>query len=1096
MFSISCVSATEQLDANSTIEISDSNEWNDNSIQEDTDYDSILTHSVDETNLCKTDTKTISYEAIRSVENGMNSNPSENNVLKEAKGDFNLLQDLINQASANSVITLNRDYTFTAGLDDDLINGIYVNKNNLTIDGNGHTINALGKARIFFITSNYVTLTNINFINGYVAEDNYWRASGPGGAIFYQEYTNHNLVYNCNFVNNTADNGGAIYFYGAPYCTIASCNFINNTAIHEGGAINFNYWMVIMADMGLEWDSFSDYCSLIGCNFVNCSADNGGAVYWDSDYGIITSCNFINPSKGYDDYIIIDSYSTKIKNMTLSISSKNRYLNQIVTIDYNISSWAKGMLTVYLDDSFIKNVSIGNKIELNNLTVGKHSVKVTYNGAGFVVCENVTNFEIYEPKKNTSISAVYNVSAKELIANLFNDVTGQPILGATIRFKIKDDIYTNKTNNNGQAKLSVANLTLGTYNAIISYGGNTKYNPSSANLTIPIKENTNINVVYNANDKELIATLINEETDKPISDATITIVLNNVRNTLKTDSNGQAKLSIADLSPGTYTATVSYDGTAEYNSTNASVNFIIKTNTRLSVVYNDNTKELIANLVNDVTAQPILGAALGFKINNKYYTIKTDNSGLSKLSVADLPFGTYNAIVSYGGNTKYNPSSANVNVPLKANTSFNVVYNANDKELIATLLNDVTGQTIKGATVAIILTNMRANLKTDANGQIKFSTNDLASGVYPTTVSYGGNTKYNSTKTTFDVVINVKTSISAVYKNGILTATLINNASGQGINGADLLVSFGDVNYTVKTNTNGQAKVSTRDLTPGSYTAVVSYDGSGGVPSNTSIPIQVKTDAYFIVEDISIEYNTNAELVATLINYATSKGIVGATVGFKINGKSYTAKTDAHGQAKVSISGLNPGNYNTTVSYNGNTKYNPASTTFNVLVNKITTSFSTYYDSQSNEIVATLINEATGKGIVGGTVGIFLNNVKNIIVTDTNGQARLSLGNVNPNSFTAYTTYAGNTKYLGSSRTITPVENKIESYISTTYNKETNEVITTLINKATGKAIIGGTVNIVVNNVRNNIKTDTNGQAKVSIADLAPNVYSVTSSYA
>uniref|UniRef100_UPI0038691A56 Ig-like domain-containing protein n=1 Tax=Methanobrevibacter sp. TaxID=66852 RepID=UPI0038691A56 len=364
-----------------------------------------------------------------------------------------------------------------------------------------------------------------------------------------------------------------------------------------------------------------------------------------------------------------------------------------------------------------------------------------------------------------------------------------------------------------------------------------------------------------------------------------------------------------------------------------------------------------------------------------------------------------------------------------------------------------------------------------------------------------------------DVIIGVSTELSAVYKDGILTATLVNKATGKGINGAELIVSFGndyddsdnsddsdDYNdnpneYTVKTNSDGQATVSTRDLTPGQYTATILFIGNRDSLSWATLDIEVKIDGFFIVEDISVEYSSDVNLTATLINYATGKGIVGATVGFKFNGKSYSAKTDSNGQATVTITGLNPGNYETTVTYNGNTKYNPAKATFNVLVNKITTSFDLYYDSQTNEVVATLINGATGKGVYGGTVGIFLNNVKNIIVTDKNGQARLSLGNVDPTTFTAYASYAGNTKYFATGRTITPVENKVISCISAQYNKESNEVVATLINTETDKPIIGGTVSIVVNNVRNTLKTDSNGQAKVSLADRIPNVYTVVSSY-
>ena len=727
----------------------------------------------------------------------------------------------------------------------------------------------------------------------------------------------------------------------------------------------------------------------------------------------------------------------------------------------------------------------------SSLALGTYEAIVYYVGnAQF----NPSSTSVNVPNKAiTSLSAVYDDGAKKLIVTLTNSATGQAIGGVSVVVHMPSISYTIKTNSAGQVRLSTANLEPGNYVAYAVYKGNDKYYSTNLNIDFIVKADTCISASYS--NKELLATLTNDFTSEAIGGAEVTFDFGDVNYTVKTNSAGQAKLSTKDMPLGSYSVVVSYGGNHLYNPSSKSVDFNIKTSTRISAVYNEDVREITASLFNDVTDQPVLGATIKFKINGKSYTNTTDNSGQAKLSVANLPLGTYTATVSYGGNSKYDSSSIDVNVPIKANTSLDVVYNSKDKELVASLINDLTGNVIKGATLSVKINGVTSRIKTDSAGQVKVSTKDLASGIYPASVSYGGNSKYYSSKTVMDVLIDVNTRISAVYKDGILTSTLVDDQTGRGINGADILVDFGDVRYTVKTDSNGQANVSTRDLAPGSYTASVSYSGSGGIPSSTSIDIQVKTDAYFVVEDISMEYNGDAELVATLINYATGKGIVGATVGFKFNGKSYTAKTDANGQARVSLSTLNPSSYDAVVTYNGNTKYNPAKATFNVLVNRITTRFNVYYDSQSNEVVATLINGATGKGVYGGTVGIFLNNVKNIIVTDRNGQARLSLGSADPNTFTAYVSYAGNTKYFASGATMSPLENKTTSFISTVYDKQNAEIVTTLTNTATGKGIVGATVGVVINNAKNILKTDSTGQVRISAAGFDSCIYSISSSY-
>ena len=60
-----------------------------------------------------------------------------------------------------------------------------------------------------------------------------------------------------------------------------------------------------------------------------------------------------------------------------------------------------------------------------------------------------------------------------------------------------------------------------------------------------------------------VASLTNAE-GVPLS-ANIVVTINGVDYALKTNSNGQASISTADLTPGEYTATVVYKGNSKYN---------------------------------------------------------------------------------------------------------------------------------------------------------------------------------------------------------------------------------------------------------------------------------------------------------------------------------------------------------------------------------------------------------------------------------------------------------------------------------------------------------------------------------------------------
>ena len=69
------------------------------------------------------------------------------------------------------------------------VNGIVINRS-ITINGNGHTINANNQARIFNVT-NYVNFNNIVFRNAY---------ADSGAAITGSNYA----VSNCRFISNDA----------------------------------------------------------------------------------------------------------------------------------------------------------------------------------------------------------------------------------------------------------------------------------------------------------------------------------------------------------------------------------------------------------------------------------------------------------------------------------------------------------------------------------------------------------------------------------------------------------------------------------------------------------------------------------------------------------------------------------------------------------------------------------------------------------------------------------------------------------------------------------------------------------------------------
>ncbi|MBO6111269.1 MAG: hypothetical protein J6P12_10525, partial [Methanobrevibacter sp.] len=111
-----------------------------------------------------------------------------------SSSDFNQLQNLINSAGEGDTISLTSDY----------VGGGEVNINKqITINGNGHSIDASHASRIFMINADNVVLKNLRLLNG---NTDMW-----GGAI----YCEHPLtIDNCEFISNHAKyKGGALYSF-------------------------------------------------------------------------------------------------------------------------------------------------------------------------------------------------------------------------------------------------------------------------------------------------------------------------------------------------------------------------------------------------------------------------------------------------------------------------------------------------------------------------------------------------------------------------------------------------------------------------------------------------------------------------------------------------------------------------------------------------------------------------------------------------------------------------------------------------------------------------------------------------------------------
>lgn len=163
---------------------------------------------------------------------------SDENVVSHELDTFDDLQNDIDNLSSGDVYTFNKDYHY-ADNGSGYASGIVIDKDNITVNGNGHTLDGCHLSSLIKIAGNNVkiynlTLTNGNLKNLTVNDDNLFLKFPALSPIIWQG--NNGLIRDCTISDNEGINGGAIRWNG-DNGVINNTRFINNKAWGVGGAI-------------------------------------------------------------------------------------------------------------------------------------------------------------------------------------------------------------------------------------------------------------------------------------------------------------------------------------------------------------------------------------------------------------------------------------------------------------------------------------------------------------------------------------------------------------------------------------------------------------------------------------------------------------------------------------------------------------------------------------------------------------------------------------------------------------------------------------------------------------------------------------------
>ncbi len=410
------------------------------------------------------------------------------------------------------------------------------------------------------------------------------------------------------------------------------------------------------------------------------------------------------------------------------------------------------------------------------------------------------------------------------------DDQGNPLAGGNVTFNINGIFYTRVSDDNGTARLNI-NLRAGEY--IIT---STNDKGLSISNTITINK---CNTTIEGNNAHIILGIDRDYTVKltglnnvPVAFNTVNFNYDSVNVSAVTDENGEATITISNLTEGRYTITYSFEGNENCYASQSNSTLVVANSTTilsgndLNMVYKDGSRFNI-NLT-DLYFKPLANETVSININGIDYNRTTNSDGVASLAINLLP-GTYDVVYSYSelDSLDYNKGSNTIvisKIPLNLTTQDLMMDYGETISFIANLTN-ATGGPVEGIPVTFSINNVSYNRTTNASGNAKLNIN-LAVGYYEITtvldnLIYGANNASNHILVNGSII--TASDLTMVAGTTATFSALVQDAYRNPIVNTNVDFSYNGNVLSALTNSEGIASISISNLTKGNYLIVYNY---------------------------------------------------------------------------------------------------------------------------------------------------------------------------------------------------------------------------------------------------------------------------------
>ena len=308
-----------------------------------------------------------------------------------------------------------------------------------------------------------------------------------------------------------------------------------------------------------------------------------------------------------------------------------------------------------------------------------------------------------------------------------------------------------------------------------------------------------------------------------------------------------------------------------------------------------------------------------------------------------LPVGTYNVTAIFLPNRNYNEAENTTDLTVVYNTDVLFIVdvtapkNIGDKTLVYIMALDKYGNIMPNIKVTIVLDdNQEVNMTLDDYAAAQISFDNLVAGNHK--LVFITNATGNMTNQTydFDVVlprINVTitaeditvTTVNTALDGKVgkyFTATLKDELGNVLVN-KTVLISIDNEKYNVTTNEDGVAQLQLNIAKGNVYTCAIAFlgdDAYNGVFDIAKVTVNKQT-AKLTTKSASYKAKAKTKKITATFKSAKGKALKNKKITFKVNGKTYTAKTNSKGVATAKVKITKKGKFTFTAKFAGDDTY-------------------------------------------------------------------------------------------------------------------------------------------------------------------------------